>query len=80
MADFGGNLGLWIGASIVTVLEIVELFTKICVSKIQRTDNGRCRTARKSLFKDSRRRKRSKKSEVSGNQVELPLKEKEALA
>ena len=76
MADFGGNLGLWIGASIVTVLEIVELFTKICVSKIQRTDNGRCRA----LFKDSSERKRRKKSEVSGNQVELPLKEKEVLA
>ena len=58
MADFGGNLGLWIGASIFTILEFVELFAKICVSKMQRTN--RCHGANDDLFMDNRNQKQNK--------------------
>ena len=67
MADFGGNVGLWIGASIFTILEFVELFTKICVSKLCRTE--KCQKPGKSLFKDNSQRKRR-----NGNQ-QVPLKD-----
>ena len=74
MADFGGNVGLWIGASIFTILEIVELLTKMCVSKIDRKNGG----VMKRLFKDSQKNKNKKNSD--NGQTEMPLQEKETLA
>ena len=76
MADFGGNVGLWIGASIFTILEIVELLTKMCVSKIDRKNKG----VMKRLFKDSRRKKKNNKNKSEKEQREVPLQEKETLA
>ena len=76
MADFGGNVGLWIGASIFTILEIVELLTKMCVSKIERKNRGVMRR----IFKDSRRRKKNNNDKSEYGQTEVPLQEKETLA
>ena len=74
MADFGGNVSLWIGASIFTILEIVELLTKMCISKIDRKNRG----IWKRIFKDSRSNNLKKKSE--NEQTEVALHEKETLA
>ena len=78
MADFGGNFGLWVGASICTILEFVELFAKICVSKMQRTN--RCHGAQDDLFQDTRRKRKKKKNDQNGNPQEIPLQAREAMA
>ena len=76
MADFGGNMGLWIGASIFTILELVELFTKIIVSFIQRNNEGCCKCAQNSKIKNTRKKKKN----TTDGTVNIPLKETEAMA
>ena len=74
MADFGGNVGLWIGASIFTILEIVELLTKMCVSKVHKKNSG----AMERVFRDSKKNNKKKKS--NQRPAEVTLQEKETLA
>ena len=75
LADIGGNVGLWIGASIFTVLEILELLTKMGVSKVQGVEHGSLSGVRKKLFHEKRRRNNKKRN---NNQQEVPLQDIQA--
>ena len=65
MADFGGNVGLWIGASIFTILEILEFFTKVGIIL--------CRRKGKDINTKIKKRKTTKEKHTEGEKG-IPLK------
>ena len=32
MTDFGGTFGLWLGLSIITILEVITFFAELCMT------------------------------------------------
>ena len=82
-SDFGGNVGLWVGASIFTILEFIELFSKICMSKVVRTGKGfgigRGTIRRCLKEKDTMHKNNSSKKNTASNAKISRLEEEETV-